>query len=850
MTLSDSVGLAALAGLLHDVGKFGLRAATGSDRAWDETAAREFEYPHAMASARLAERYVPAPWREAVAATVGRHHQPRPDQTAAWAVALADILSAAGRDDMPGEEERIHQPHQLRTIFAHLTADEEQLDAAAHARAYLPLQALALDQTVLFPGPELAADTARANYVSLFSDFEKAAAELGDMHQATPDLDTYVESMALLLQRYTWAVPSAYYGSVLDSSLYDHSRTTAASAAVLTASGHEASTLKEWVDQPQTETELALLVGADLSGVQDFIYTITSRGATSALRGRSFYLQMLTEAAARWVLRALDLPITNLLYVGGGNFYVLAAPHHIDRLVEAQQHISRALLQHHRGDLYLALAHVPLAGKDFFDGCISQAWQRLAEQLQSAKLCRFAELEPDDQTLLFAPQEDGGNTDRQCQVCGLEHPHTTERDGVYKCPACLSYEELGRDLRRARFLLLEEVEPSAIDLAAAAGDYASALAALGLRITVGDRRPPIPPGRATLLALDDAPVDELQPQPHLAVGRRFLVNTAPVLSEAGLADLRRDRYPEDPDDEPLRAGQVKPFSVLAWESQGIQRLGVLRMDVDNLGRLFAEGLGERATLARVASLSLAVSLYFEGWVAQIAREYGERLYSIYSGGDDLFFVGAWDAVIEFARHVRADFTPYVAHHPGLHLSAGVVLAGRKYPLAQAAREAGSAEEQAKRYQHADGRRKDAVSFLGAVQPWQRFGLEAECAGGVSSVHALAHLLLDMVDPSGGGAHVPKSLLGNLVQLYDQYRVADEERRQAGRDLNRAGAPQALWGPWMWRGVYMLSRMADRLKTQPHLQRQVQELQRNLEQEEFRNMDWIGLAARWAELLSR
>jgi uncharacterized membrane protein len=38
------------------------------------------------------------------------------------------------------------------------------------------------------------------------------------------------------------------------------------------------------------------------------------------------YLQLLTEATARYVLRRLNLPITNLIYSGGGNFYLLAGP--------------------------------------------------------------------------------------------------------------------------------------------------------------------------------------------------------------------------------------------------------------------------------------------------------------------------------------------------------------------------------------------------------------------------------------------------------------------------------------------------------------------------------------------
>lgn len=804
-----------------------------------------------MLSAGFVDTEVPEPWRRATSAVVGNHHRPRPEHVDDLAVTLADILSAAAREDgIQDEDVRQSHPRQLRSIFAQLAAPGGvTLGAAARERAYLPLKPLTLARDTLFPGPALPPDQVWADYARLYGAFLQDARRLAQVHEAAPHLQVYLESMLHLLQRYTWSVPSAYDNDVPDVSLYDHSRTTAALAAILTASGHDAPTLRQWVDEPKTETPLALLVGADLSGVQDFIYTITNQGATSALRGRSFYLQLLTEAAARWVLRELDLPITNLLYVGGGNFYLLAAPEHADKLARIQQHISRALLQHHRGDLYLALASVPLRGVDFFDGRIRAAWRKLNERQQAAKLRRFVELDGEDQALVFAPQEDGGNEERQCQVCGQEHPHTQIYDEVRKCPPCLSYEELGRDLRRARFLLLEHVEPAPVDLAAPPGDYAAALAALGMRVRVTAERPPTPEQRATLLALADDAWGELKPQPHLAVGRRFLVNTTPLLSEADIAHLQRQGF-EGEEGEILRAGHIKPFSVLARESKGIKRLGVLRMDVDNLGLLFAEGLDDLTTLSRVASLSLAVSLYFEGWVEQVAEQHAGRLYSIYSGGDDLFFVGAWDAVVEFARQVRADFTPYAAHHPGLHTSAGIALVGSKYPLAQAARDAGNDEAQAKAYRGPDGQRKDAVSFLGEVQPWTRFGLEAGCAPGSHSVHALAHLLQGMVAPDEGEARVPRTLLRNLVQLYDQYQEKFEERRQEGRDVTKDGTPQALWGPWMWRGVYMLNRMADRLKQQPALQRQVDDLRRNLEQEQFRNMDWIGLAARWAELLTR
>jgi len=157
---------------------------------------------------------------------------------------------------------------------------------------------------------------------------------LRDAHAEEGDLSIYAENLLMLMQRYAWSIPSAYYQTTPDVSLYDHSRMTGALAAVLMdLSDDQISAMLESSHDQSTE-EVALLVGGDISGVQDFIYTITSKGAASALRGRSFYLQLLTEAIARYTLRRLDLPVTNLIYQGGGNFYILARASDREQLTE------------------------------------------------------------------------------------------------------------------------------------------------------------------------------------------------------------------------------------------------------------------------------------------------------------------------------------------------------------------------------------------------------------------------------------------------------------------------------------------------------------------------------------
>jgi CRISPR-associated protein Csm1 len=263
----------------------------------------------------------------------------------------------------------------------------------------------------------------------------------------------------------------------------------------------------------------------------------------------------------------------------------------------------------------------------------------------------------------------------------------------------------------------------------------------------------------------------------------------------------------------------------------------------------------------VAALSFAVSLYFEGWVEALAEQIGrtedpdgQRLYSIYSGGDDLFFVGAWDAVVELARVVRRDLARFAADHPGIHASAGVVLVGGKYPLYQAARDAGGAEHQAKSLQWQDQtgkkRTKDAVTFLGQTMPWERFGLEACDQQGIATAHTLAHTLEWMVNPPQGDTKkVPQTLLNNLIHTHEMHEATAEGRRRRGVELGRSDQEQVYWGPWMWRGYYRLKQMAKRYKDDERGET-IGALAKQLYDDDFRAIDWIGLAARWADLLTR
>lgn len=706
------------------------------------------------------------------------------------------------------------------------------------AKVYWPQAPLKLDDGVVMPGPQarMSPDT--------WKDFLEKARELKSIYEGATDdhLPLFIENLALLMQKYLWCLPSSYSNILPDVSLYDQSRMAAALAAAMA---------EQKAGQP-----IAQLVGGDLSGVQKFIYTITSSGATSALRGRSFYLQLLTDSTARFILRKLELPITSLVYAGGGNFYLLA-PAGLD-LKPLREYVSRVLLYHHSGDLYLAIAAMDLQESDFFDGEISNRWQALTDRLNRIKLQPFTKL-GDGLKTLFEPQGHGGNEDLQCQVCGLEHPRTEmekmddpQRAGKRKCPPCVSYEDsLGKDLRKARYLLYESVAEAALPAGTPVpGTWDAVLAHFGARVTLSEDLPKTDAGESVLFALDDEAEKALKPTKTQAVGRRFIVNVTPTITQAEIDQLR------DVVEDLPRSESVKPYDVMEHQAQGIKRLAVMRMDVDNLSRIFSSGFGKQASLSRIGALSFAVSLFFEGWVGKLAEDMnvrdrsegrGERLYSIYSGGDDLFFVGAWDAVIELTRQIRADLGRYAGHHPSVHASAGVALMGGKYPLYQAAQDAGKAEEDAKDHewfdQAGESHKKDSITFLGQTMPWAQFGLEACHDSKPQTVHAFAHKLEESMQAD----NAPKALLGLLLRLQGQYDEKARERSRKGLDVTQERKPQALWGPWNWLSVYYLKRM--RARSDESFQKVLDDIL-NLFENQFASIQWIGLAARWAQLKLR
>ena len=466
-------------------------------------------------------------------------------------------------------------------------------------------------------------------------------------------------------------------------SLYDYLKPTAALAGCLEDAG-----APRWK-----------LVLGDLSGVQDFIYTTSTRWALKALRGGSFYLEMLTRHLALDIVQKNGLGSCNILYAGGGKFYVVLPdrPGLEEDLEDVQHRVNGFLLDTFNGRLHMAFGWTDLAEADLAGQGIAPVWERLTEQVNREKRRPFHHALRAG--LLTAEEPD---LNQECEVCHRDTGEIREEGGSHLCKFHSQLIQAGRNLWcYDRILGLRSAAPQ--------HEFAS----LQMPSLLYDR-----PVYYTVARRDDD-VDRILDASQIF--RRYAVNDPDAILDGGRTLSMLPVFCEDhvKTDE-SREEQAAPFDYMAKQAIGADLIGTLRMDVDNLGRLFADGLqpDKGVPFSRLCHLS-SLSRYFEyffkfhlngickgrlgGDLTQVQvlsnlhrPEHRARPVSIvYAGGDDLFVVGAWNAAAELAFDIQACFCRYTCKHPDVGISGGLVVHQPKFPVYIAAQEAKEAEARAK-----------------------------------------------------------------------------------------------------------------------------------------------------------
>lgn len=473
------------------------------------------------------------------------------------------------------------------------------------------------------------------------------------------------------------------------------------------------------------EQKPLLFVGGDLSGIQKFLYNITSKKAAVSLKGRSAYLVNYTKELCEDILSLPSVATGNrkeTVYCSGGKFYLITDDTQDIRsaLDEFYHQAEKKLWEEHCGQLGIAIAYVPFYFTDNTEsevvideekGNIGNLWKNINNKFTTLKNQKFHSVLQDQYDTMFEVLPVGGDV-KVCAITGIESAQCvkldkdSDGDAIWVLPSVKEQVDLGKALReKEHFKTFEEY---------AKGSY----------------------------------------------------------------------------------------------------LGILRMDVDGMGERIQRGFNN---LAEYRRFSQKLQSFFEGANSTLRSlqqkpEFRDYLNIIYAGGDDLFIVGKWSKVLDYADEIRKAFATHTTGE-GLTISGGLVVVGAKFPIAKAAEMAGDAEDEAKKYIY-NGKPKNAICFLGECVSWnQEF----------DEVKQLKDEFILQITQNG----LSKGFLHKLMTYATM--------AQSGKQMN-----------YIWHSVYYLTRLMERCtnNTARDFVRKTRDKEMSKGIGHLRRM---ALAARWAEL---
>ncbi|WP_457567071.1 type III-A CRISPR-associated protein Cas10/Csm1 [Desulfurobacterium sp.] len=467
------------------------------------------------------------------------------------------------------------------------------------------------------------------------------------------------------------------------------------------------------------------LVKGDINGIQNFIYNVYEGegGVAKILRARSFYISILSDVIIEYVKDIMDKEWEcKTILNGGGGFIMEITPKQEgkeeefkERLEDVRKNVEEFLLKKLYGEIGITFGY--LKGKNE-EINLNKLYERVDEEKKRKfrkALTDASAFSKDKEGVLFLEKPEKNGKNKRCAVC-----RTFFEKDRNVCEFC-------RTLKRLGTVLPKTTEKKIETSGKTDGEEENETFEIG---KIGN----------TCFTLSLSKNKESDKTPLI---------TVPLLKR-NLTHEDINRYQLSEDIADLRKGMVAPFEVISLYSKGDNKLGYLVMDVDNLGLLF----GKIRSVELQEKISKKIDEFFSEEVPKIARSNFKSesekidllddtvIYILYAGGDDLFAIGPWDKLLEFAVKVNKEFENFAkslngdreiaqllkkenkkneiifyqkdenGKRKGLSLSAGFVTVKPKFTVRMAAEMCKKEEKKAKE------KGKNAIGAFGEVLSWE------------------------------------------------------------------------------------------------------------------------------------
>lgn len=389
--------------LLHDIGKVVYRSGDGRDHS-----VSGYEYLRGLEN-NFREKKLPGEVLDCVRYHHGKHlkNAAIQDDSLAYITYFADNVAAfSDRRQMAGGEDGFDKKIPLDSVFNILNGN--------NGKQHYAMRFLNPDEDINYPTEDK---------VEMDEGFyNKVVADITDNLKGIELSREYVDSLLSVLEANLTYIPSSTSKRELaDISLYDHVKMTAAIASCieqyLAAEGEQDyRTFLYKNAEKNYDTKMFMLYSMDISGIQNFIYTIGESGALKGLRARSFYLEILMEHIIDELLEKLSLSRANLIYTGGGHCFILL-PNTKNVLKTIDQYevsVNEWLMDKFGTALYIGTGYAVAnanAFRNMPDGSYSDLYRNISRMISRKKTHRY------DAAQIIKLNSQRHEGERECKIC-------------------------------------------------------------------------------------------------------------------------------------------------------------------------------------------------------------------------------------------------------------------------------------------------------------------------------------------------------------------------------------------------------------------------------------------------
>lgn len=574
-------------------------------------------------------------------------------------------------------------------------------------------------------------------------------------------------------------------------------------------------------------------IKGDISGIQDFIFNIKSKGAAQTLKGRSFFIQALSMVCIQKIQDAFGKENVNLLYDGGGTFYLFAAEvaDMAQQLAKIEAEINQALLTY---EIYVILSY---AKND------SNKWMAVQQASVNDKLRKYQ-----NNFSSFEPFGMGESIDWKKYT--------------------------------KRFTL-----------------------ANGIRIThskVERNKLDVGESKITLCGYDVISILSKSTQDFSKSFNKSIINKLPLQRDAVQVGYEKATYVEE------ETGQTKFTSekdIIDFERiaefaalrTGSAKLGVLKMDVDYLGTLFARIKDDE----QLYYLSKAFEWFFEQHLLTTLHksftyqpkqteeeqknnivpepkeeQFFHNIYTVFAGGDDCFFIGGWDAIIAFAQLVNEEFKAFQNYlckgklaaskitveengvDVGISLSASILLVAPHFPVIRMGDMAEEAIKEAKNYdkEQNDFRTSNDKKYLNIGTGYDKKDTNNVIASSRPTPKNKAYFFNEVLawEDLKKANNVANELTSLMLYHNEPRSIIDRIKRTANwyKAIQEAVKYGNFKAPKVWQLFYYIRNCKNRDKIETIVTDYADALLKAFAADKPTNPAVFPIAARWAEFLTK